>query len=226
MDASAAEGDAAAAPGAIVVVDDKAKSGKFLHELLSDKPDSFEVKDGKYGKGMFATRAFSKGDILHRSQLHFIPDKPGNVLVRSSDGSSIILDVLTHSVARKGHDTRELYAYDAHMNHACEPNTKSANTVWTDQGASYDTLCLRDIAKDEEITCDYELFEWDCKDKGIDACACGTKKCRGRVWGFKHIKDVKLRDELLPNVEEWMQVKEMERRRDEAKVSAPAKKQT
>ena len=31
---------------------------------------------------------------------------------------------------------------------------------------------MRDIEPGMEVTCDYTLFEWDCSDKGIDACGC------------------------------------------------------
>jgi len=76
---------------------------------------------------------------------------------------------------------------DGHMNHSCEPNTYSINEIEFEGGGQYDTVCIRDIKEGAEITCDYDFFEWDCQDKGIDACGCKTPSCRGRVWGFKHL---------------------------------------
>jgi hypothetical protein len=39
----------------------------------------------------------------------------------------------------------------------------------------------------EEITCDYDLFEWDARDKGISKCECGAPNCRGAALGFKFL---------------------------------------
>lgn len=48
-------------------------------------------------------------------------------------------------------------------------------------------MCIRDIEVGDQITCDYDLIIWDCPAEGMDACACGSASCRGRVWGFKHL---------------------------------------
>ena len=48
-------------------------------------------------------------------------------------------------------------------------------------------MAVRDIAPGEQITCDYDLFELDSRDKGIERCQCGTDNCRGRSVGFMHL---------------------------------------
>jgi hypothetical protein len=50
-------------------------------------------------------------------------------------------------------------------------------------------VCIRDIEIGDQITCDYDLIEYDCADKGIDCCACGSASCRTKIWGFKHLEE-------------------------------------
>jgi len=101
------------------------------------------------------------------------------------------MDVLTHSIWRPESNQRELFALDGYMNHSCQPNTNSCgNKSFSDEsGGCYTTVCIRDINVGDQITCDYDLIEWDCPDKGIDKCSCGSATCRGRVWGFKHLSE-------------------------------------
>ncbi len=48
-------------------------------------------------------------------------------------------------------------------------------------------MASRDIAPGEQITCDYDLFELDSRDKGIERCECGADTCRGRSIGFMYL---------------------------------------
>lgn len=84
------------------------------------------------------------------------------------------------SLTRNG--MRELYAYDGFMNHSCEPSTASVDV--SEDETEYNQVATRDLKKGDQITCDYETFEWDCRDKGIDSCGCGMPRCRKRVWGI------------------------------------------
>jgi hypothetical protein len=54
-----------------------------------------------------------------------IEDRPGKVPVRTNHGQTYILDVLTHSVKQWGNNMRQLYTFDAFMNHSCAPNSES-----------------------------------------------------------------------------------------------------
>lgn len=58
------------------------------------------------------------------------------------------------------------------INHSCQPNTF---TRMTDTRAEF--YALRDIARGEELTVDYE----DSHHNGKLACRCGAPGCRGRI---------------------------------------------
>jgi hypothetical protein len=72
------------------------------------------------------------------------------------------------------------------MNHSCEPNTEVGAADDSPPGLLvYHVFAARDVAEGEELTCDYTLAEWDAREKGIEACRCGSDRCLGRVDGFK-----------------------------------------
>ncbi len=169
----------------------------YLNTYEVPAPVNFEVKNNKYGKGMFATRDIAKGDVVYTGRCLLIPNIPGKILVLCGD-ERVELDVLVHSVARHNTQLRELYFFDAYMNHSCEPNTYSRDGEVGADFETYDTVASRDIKAGDEINCDYCLFEWDCRDKGIDQCGCGSELCRGQVWGFKFVPEPH-RSRMLPH---------------------------
>ena len=64
---------------------------------------------------------------------------------------------------------------DYYLNHSCDPNVWMVDEV---------TLAARrDIAKDEELTADYALWEEDENYIMRWTCSCGSPLCRGRVTG-------------------------------------------
>jgi hypothetical protein len=74
---------------------------------------------------------------------------------------------------------------DHYLNHSCDPNVWMVDEV---------TLAARrDIAKDEELTADYALWEEDENTIMRWTCSCGSPLCRGRVTG---------RDWRLPTLRE------------------------
>jgi uncharacterized protein len=71
---------------------------------------------------------------------------------------------------------------DHYPNHSCDPNVWMVDEV---------TLAARrDIAKDEELTADYALWEEDENTIMQWACSCRSPLCRGTVTG----RDWRLRD--------------------------------
>lgn len=168
---------------------------EYAHVLDIPPPAEYERKPTPYGLGIFSTRDVKKGEPIYSGSCIFIPNVPGAVLVRGGGDQFLELDVITHSVYRKG-GIRELYAYDAFTNHSCDPNSYTIYTGGDE--TKYVLQATKDIKKGDQITCDYELFEWDCKDKTIDACGCGAKICRKRIWGYKHIEDRAAKVALYP----------------------------
>ncbi len=73
---------------------------------------------------------------------------------------------------RKAIDARGMRTGFRFINHSCEPNTFMRRTK--DRAEFY---ALRDIAKGEELTVDYE----DSHHEGRLRCRCGAARCRGWI---------------------------------------------
>ncbi|MFA6526041.1 MAG: SET domain-containing protein [Candidatus Buchananbacteria bacterium] len=108
------------------------------------------------GLGVFANRAFKKGEIvvkwptdniLSAKEAENLPAKEKPYLIKS--GRKYIL---MQSPAR-------------YVNHSCDANTKGGNKC---------DVAVRDIKNGEEITSDY--YSEDGKDEFI--CKCRSKKCK------------------------------------------------
>ena len=70
-----------------------------------------------------------------------------------------------------------------HTNHSCDPNCM----VRVRTGEREIVVeAIRRIAAGEEITIDYDTFEYEVEHLG-GPCRCGATKCRGRVTGYKHL---------------------------------------
>ncbi len=155
-------------------------------------PRGIAIRPTSYGVGLFATAPFRKGEVLYRGFSVLVPDVQRDVLAYFTNGDTneecqYEMNVIKHSVQRCVGGLRELYTFDSFMNHSCSPTTISQNEINQSDGAEYDTVAVRDILPGEEITCDYDLFEWDCEDKGIMNCLCGAPDCRKNVRGFRHL---------------------------------------
>jgi len=120
------------------------------------------VKKSKiHEKGVFANRAFKKGQIvmkwdtsklLTKEEADNLPEKEKRYI--SPFKGKILLQ---QPPAR-------------YVNHSCDPNTKVA-------GNSSD-VAIKDIKKGEEITSDYSVFFVPGETM---ECHCGAKKCKGIV---------------------------------------------
>lgn len=142
------------------------------------------VSHGYYG--IYATKAFSKGSILYYGRKSTIPNvyKEYDLKLEHADGVTLIVPCNTHTHSVQFSETeRWLYFFDGFMNHSCDPTTISHNLSHEE----YHTIALRDILPGDEITCDYNTFEYDCRDKSIEKCLCGSNKCLGRVAGFRYL---------------------------------------
>jgi len=158
----------------------------FLNRYHS-VPEGLVVKRGPSGYyGIYATKAFPKGSIIYRGRQITIPNilKDYEVMLEHADGTKLVLpsNTYTHTV-QFSESERWLYLFDGFTNHSCDPTT----TCQSLSDEEYDTIALRDIKIGDEITSDYNLFEYDCRDKNIDECLCGSLNCVGRVAGFRHL---------------------------------------
>jgi hypothetical protein len=156
-------------------------------EIRQSTPEGVEVKKNVYGHGVFATSFFPKGSVVYVGRQLVIPNEYAEFqLVIENTGQIFLLNTDTHSV-QFSESSRWLYLFDSFMNHSCDPTTISHQTPEQKVNNQYSTIALRDIHPGDEITCDYNLFEYDCEGKVIETCLCGSPACIGRIAGFKYI---------------------------------------
>jgi len=135
--------------------------------------DGFELrKSSGRGEGVFATKSFKVGDI---------------VMV------GVIKEVLNenHSHASQiGENEYVLHAgLISKVNHSCDPDCG----IRVNETGAHDFVAIRNISINEEITFDYAMRNY-----GVDyfpkQCICGSKRCRGRITGWKDLPDGKKKE--------------------------------
>jgi len=116
--------------------------------------------------GVFAARAFAKGDEILGVALGPIVDRAG--LARLSPWEREHLSEVGVGLWRVLPEPR------AYLNHACDPNAVSTERS---------VLALRDIAADDEITIDYRLNAYDDGDVWLMTCVCDPARGPHEVVG-------------------------------------------
>jgi len=155
-----------------------------IHQTI---PDGLQVKKAKYGHGVFATKFFPTGSTVFIERKFVIPNEYAEFrLVIRNTGDSHLLNTETHSV-QFSETERWLFLFDSFMNHSCDPTTIMRQTDAQRSRNEYQHFALKDINPGDEITCDYNLFEYDCHGKVIDKCLCGSPACIGRISGFRYL---------------------------------------
>jgi len=156
-----------------------------MRTFIQQVPDGINIQKASSGYGLFASKLFLKGTVLYMGKQIEIPNTHNSFNLITNQGT-FLLDTETHSVQFSPH-LRWLYLFDSFMNHSCQPTTISHQTNEQRERGEYSTIALQDIHPGQEITCDYNLFEYDCQGKTINVCMCETEKCIGYVRGFKYL---------------------------------------
>ena len=156
-------------------------------EIQQSIPDGIQVKKAPYGHGVFASKFYPKDSIVYIGQQVVIPNEYAEFrLVIDGGDQTFLLNTETHSV--QFNDTqRWLYLFDSFMNHSCDPTTISKQSDAQKKANQYQTVALKDIQPGDQITCDYNLFEYDCHGKVIEQCLCGSSDCIGKIAGYKYL---------------------------------------
>jgi hypothetical protein len=156
------------------------KQRSRLSDLKPPKSFKFVYVWGK-GLGFFADKKFKKGDKLRP-----LVGKKVNISVATPEAIQISKDEFI--------DTKYLVPEDF-INHSCSPNAM-ADVV------KRQFTAIKDIAKNDEITFNYNTTEYDMKRYGGDFdCVCGAKNCLGNIKGFKYLTNSqksKLKSRLTP----------------------------
>jgi SET domain-containing protein len=123
-----------------------------------------EVRDaGEKGLGVFALRAFSKGEFIFRRR--------NGPLIRESDIAKLSPEDQMHLTELGWDSYAVVLSPGAYLNHSCDPNAMRSGVK---------VFAWRDIAAGEEITIDYRLNAFD---GDSWPCACGANICTGMVVG-------------------------------------------
>ena len=120
------------------------------------------VRDaGRKGKGVFALRAFRRGEFIFRR-------RHGRV-VRNIDVARLTREERRHLCELDHRRSAVLVGAGAYLNHSCDPNAMRSGTK---------VFAWKPIRAGEEITIDYRLNAFDGR---RSRCLCGSKSCRGWI---------------------------------------------
>lgn len=122
---------------------------------------------GDHGVGVVATRAFARGEVLFACTGRVTTERTRYTIQFDTD---LHLDVDEPGKC---------------LNHSCDPNCH----LVIDARGLPSAVATRAIAAGEEVAADYATFETRPGSTAGIACACGAKRCRGRIVGW---------DDLLP----------------------------
>jgi len=159
---------------------------EYIMVLDAEVPDVLCIKETPYGLGLFTNADIPAGQMISRERFHFLPDKPGKILLRTNRGDYTLTVAMHFPLVAPG--IREANYYDCFTNHSCEPNIFYDDITYTDaNNGMYSTYARKDIKAGSQLVCDYDMFDWDCLDKSVSNCMCGSLSCRCRIHGMKYM---------------------------------------
>jgi SET domain-containing protein len=130
----------------------------------------FVVREGTYGKGVFAAEPIPAGALI-------APFKGPFLRYKDTSASTYALQIGPDLYIGESGGVDDLF------NHSCDPNAGVKIS-----GTSAELRALRDIAPDEEIAFDYSttLDEGDF----TMPCLCGAPSCRGVIGDGRDLPDL------------------------------------
>lgn len=151
-----------------------------------DNPKVKVRQTKKYGRGVFAIKPIKKGEVIA------VFDGP----IFDYDYSYWTEDLYNHTIQIGPRQWRDSNGIGRLINHSCDPNCgikKRTNVV-----------AMRDIAKGEQITWDYEMTEknptWRMR------CRCGSPLCR-KVIGHYKFMPKNIRAKYRGYISSWLTAK-------------------
>jgi hypothetical protein len=149
---------------------------------------------GTKGLGVFARRAFRRGEFIFRRRHGRVVDARG--IASLSDEDQMHLCEL-------GWDRfAVVLAPGCYLNHSCEPNAMRSGVK---------VFAWRDIHAGQEITIDYRLNAFD---GSSWPCACGAPSCTGTVVGSFFAMPKERQAELLPHAPAFIRREHRRRARE------------
>lgn len=127
--------------------------------------DAVEVRSGFLGLGVYIRRDTPAGAVVTEAWGLLAPGRTKH---------SIQVDFDTHI---------EVDPPLVYVNHSCDPN---CGLLINRRQKVLQLRTLRPVRESEEISMDYDTFEDEIRFMPQE-CLCGSRNCRGRIRGFKHL---------------------------------------
>lgn len=155
------------------------------------------------GVGLFAIDDIKKDEVILQSSYNIIEydDKLDSEHVSKFPRMLVDFDGITWD--NENIILRYYNGIDKFMNHSCDPNTVTRTKCYyiLKQEVEYEIIALKDINKNEELTCDYDTFIWS--DKMDSQCSCKSNNCRKNINGFMNL-DNDIKEHLYPITDPWL----------------------
>lgn len=139
--------------------------------LINHQP-IYAIKAGKsriHGTGAYALEAIPARKKIGSMSGRIVSKRAANKIVKESKDKTFALVELWNGEVLDGSVNANALRY---INHSCGPNT-----YLRVNGYHVEFYALHDIAKGEELTCDYGPTHHD----GQQPCGCGSVQCRGFI---------------------------------------------
>lgn len=148
-----------------------------------DNPKVTVRRTRRYGRGVFATSPLRKGEVIAAFDGRFYDD----------DFDEWTEDLLNHTIQCGRALWRDSRGCARYINHSCDPNCGIRG--------KYKVVAMRDIAKGEQITWDYEMTEKS--DWWRMRCKCGSPLCRKRIGDYRRMPR-SIRRKYRGFISEWL----------------------
>jgi len=156
-----------------------------MFEIINSKiycniPDGVGIGKDIHGNFLFSTKNFKKGEVIYIGKLEYVKNPQQKYELITNIGN-FTLDKDIHFVSEG--DFKQVYSFDSFFNHSCDANTYSTSIDLT----HYYTNACKDIEKGDQLTCDYNLFDYECCGHQFEECLCGSSLCEKKISGFKNL---------------------------------------
>ncbi len=149
-----------------------------------DNPKARIKRTKKFGRGIFAAEAIRKGEEIASFDGAFYDD----------DFEPWTDDLRNHTIQCGPALWRDSAGFARLLNHSCDPNCGIKG--------KFKVVAMRNIAKGEHITWDYEMTErsewWKMR------CACGSPLCRKRIGDYRKMPRA-IRKKYKGYISTWLQ---------------------
>lgn len=148
-----------------------------------DNPKVSVRRTKKYGRGVYAKAPIKKGEVIAIFDGRRFDD----------DFDGWTEDLLMHAIQYDKAKWRDSKGIARLINHSCDPNCGIKKL--------FQVVAMRDIAKGEQVTWDYEMTEKS--DWFRMKCKCGALGCRKVIGNYKNMPR-KIRKKYKGFISKWL----------------------